>query len=357
MINNGKAPQQTTPNTTYPQRNYTVNDVINQAEGQWPFILERLGIDSSYLKKKHGPCPICGGEDRFRFDDKKRSGSFFCNNCGAGYGIKLLELFHKWKFIQAIDAVAEILRMNTGSSYSADPIHISNHLNRALENSGLSNLAKENIEKQRKKLQKMWDQARSVTSNDLVDRYLKSRSVAPKYFPTVLRFHPQVAYYNEDGVFLGNFPAMLALVQDKNNKLITLHRTYLGDGCKANVPQPKKLMTAIFEGASKGAAIQLYQPIDGKIALAEGIETALAFHMATEMPVWATVSANGMQNIILPDNITEVIIAIDNDLSGTGQKVGDKLSRRLLSEGRIVTCVMPPKAGYDFADLLAEENQ
>ncbi|MFA6304009.1 MAG: toprim domain-containing protein, partial [Legionella sp.] len=87
------------------------------------------------------------------------------------------------------------------------------------------------------------------------------------------------------------------------------------------------------------------------------IETALALHAAIQIPVWATVSATGMESIIIPDDVTEVIIAIDKDANGRGQIAGSKLSKRLLSEGRIVTRLMPSTVGYDFADLLVEENQ
>lgn len=34
---------------------------------------------------------MCGGSDRFRFDDKEGRGTWFCNQCGAGDGLKLVE--------------------------------------------------------------------------------------------------------------------------------------------------------------------------------------------------------------------------------------------------------------------------
>ncbi|MFA6303147.1 MAG: primase-helicase zinc-binding domain-containing protein, partial [Legionella sp.] len=275
MTSKAQASQQTMPITTFSQHNYTAKEVIKKAEGYWPYILENLGIEASYLKNKHGPCPVCGGKDRFRFDNKAGTGSFFCNHCGAGRAIKLLMLFHQWSFKLAIEAVAKILNINAGS-YSTASIHISNHLKKAFENNGLLALANESINKQRKKLKKIWNQSLSVSSDDPVSRYLKARGVLPNDVPKVLRFHPQLAYYDGDSVFIGNFPAMLALVQNENNELITLHRTYLGDSCKADVKSPKKLMSAIFEGATRGAAIKLYEPVDGKLILAEGIETALA---------------------------------------------------------------------------------
>ncbi|TAJ88609.1 MAG: hypothetical protein EPO10_01440 [Reyranella sp.] len=35
-------------------------------------------------------CSICGGKDRFRFDDKGVEGTWFCNQCRAGTGIILV---------------------------------------------------------------------------------------------------------------------------------------------------------------------------------------------------------------------------------------------------------------------------
>ncbi len=52
---------------------------IERARGRWSEILPRLGIDARFLRNRHGPCPLCGGKDRFRFDDRDGSGSYFCN--------------------------------------------------------------------------------------------------------------------------------------------------------------------------------------------------------------------------------------------------------------------------------------
>ena len=49
------------------------------AQGRWYGILTQLGIDSAFLKNTHGPCPACGGQDRFRYDDKDGHGTYYCN--------------------------------------------------------------------------------------------------------------------------------------------------------------------------------------------------------------------------------------------------------------------------------------
>jgi putative DNA primase/helicase len=72
------------------------SDTVTRARGRWPEILSALGIGISFLKNKHGPCPLCGGKDRFRFDNKDRTGSYFCNQCGSGSGIVMLRKLHDW---------------------------------------------------------------------------------------------------------------------------------------------------------------------------------------------------------------------------------------------------------------------
>ena len=46
-----------------------VSDVVAAASGHWPELLAAVGIDIP-PRGKHGPCPVCGGKDRFRLDDQ-----------------------------------------------------------------------------------------------------------------------------------------------------------------------------------------------------------------------------------------------------------------------------------------------
>ena len=66
-----------------------VTDTVKQACGHWPRILPALGM--KVIKNRHQACPVCGGADRFCFDDKERRGTWYCNQCGAGDGLKLVE--------------------------------------------------------------------------------------------------------------------------------------------------------------------------------------------------------------------------------------------------------------------------
>lgn len=75
---------------------YDKDEVLLKATGMWPHLLQQLtGLDSSVFSKKHQPCPMCGGTDRFRFDDNRNTrgdGGYICNpavGCGAGDGLSL----------------------------------------------------------------------------------------------------------------------------------------------------------------------------------------------------------------------------------------------------------------------------
>ena len=59
----------------------TITDLTN---GRWPDLLMQLaGLTPDQLTDTHQPCPLCGGEDRYRFDDLDGTGSWYCNQCGG----------------------------------------------------------------------------------------------------------------------------------------------------------------------------------------------------------------------------------------------------------------------------------
>lgn len=328
------------------------NPLIEQARWQWFFILESAGIDASYLTNKHGPCPMCGGKDRFRFDDKEGRGTYICTQCDAGNGVTFLMRYRDWSFQETTNFIDDVLNGGTG----VEPI--SDILKR---NSIVQQASKKQVDLQfkRKQLNTIWSQSKPITHGDPVDRYLRARGIALELYPSCLRHHPNLFYYDDEkGMVIGKFPAMIGMIQASDGKRVTLHQTYLGDGCKAYVPKPKKLMSPVIPGSILGGAIRLCTPAPNKaLVSAEGIETALAVHLATDLPVWATVSATGMERLILPPEINNVVIAADNDYSGRGQQAAANLAFRLISEGRHVKTIMPPKKGQDFADLLLEEEE
>jgi len=144
---------------------------------------------------------------------------------------------------------------------------------------------------------------------------------------------------------------MIGSIRTVAGDLMSLHRTYIQDGKKAPVYSPKKIMTPVIAGGISGCAVQLYKPTD-ELIIAEGIETSLALFIATGLPVWSTVSAHGMAQVNIPDQVRKLTIAADNDENGTGQRAADQLALRYRD---IETKIMiPPTVGTDWLDVLLE---
>ncbi|MCS6304899.1 MAG: DUF3987 domain-containing protein [Nitrospira sp.] len=83
--------------------------VRDAARGRWRDILGRLGIAVPPTPMQHGPCPECGGKDRFRFDDLDGRGTWYCNQCvpKAGDGIALVQNIFDCEFREALELVAD----------------------------------------------------------------------------------------------------------------------------------------------------------------------------------------------------------------------------------------------------------
>jgi len=69
-----------------------IDRALTDCQGRWRDILHGYGCQLP-SGRNHGPCPLCGGKDRFRFDDKDGRGTWFCNHCGSAGGLKLLSLY------------------------------------------------------------------------------------------------------------------------------------------------------------------------------------------------------------------------------------------------------------------------
>lgn len=97
---------------------YEWSEVSPKMVGNWEnAILAINGLDlRQYHHKKHYPCPMCGGSDRFRYDDRRPkskspdgSGGYFCNNCGGGDGMKLFQGVTGMNFHEAVNALGRFV--------------------------------------------------------------------------------------------------------------------------------------------------------------------------------------------------------------------------------------------------------
>lgn len=307
-----------------------LNDIHVMTNGKWAGILREMGIPSDYLRKKHGPCPMCGGKDRFRFDDKEGRGTWYCSQCGAGDGFSLLEKIKGWGFRQVATEVSRICG-------HVEPVKTRTR----------------SIESIRGSLNNTWDTSRRIRKGDPVDTYLTQRGIGLDQYPSELRCHRKLSYFDGKEL-IGKFPAMVGRILDAQGKPASLHRTYLKDGQKAPVDSPKKVMEPIR--TIKGGAIRLFPVID-TLAVAEGIETALAVYKRCDLPVWATISAGGMESLVVPAPVREILIFADNDANGVGQKAANALASRMRAEGRQVEIYLPTTTGNDWLDEFTHSHQ
>jgi hypothetical protein len=96
------------------------NAIRQQACGRWRDILSGLGLNLPSTATQHGPCPACGGKDRFRFDDRNGRGTWFCNQCTpqAGDGFALIQNVRNCDFHRALELVAGEMDHSPSNRYS-----------------------------------------------------------------------------------------------------------------------------------------------------------------------------------------------------------------------------------------------
>ena len=301
-----------------------MNHTADAATGRWPGILEALGVDPKYLRDRHGPCPICSGKDRFRFDDKG-GGMFFCTHCGAGNGFKLLKLLYGWGFREAAAKVDEVL--GTVQEFPQREV--------------LSQ------EQKLKNIRELLQKAHHLTPDSPAGKYLSRR--CPGVDLETLRDLRQTSFCKHRS---GDFhPALLAIVRGAKGEGLTVHRTYLDkDGFKAKVEPAKMTMPGL---PMRGGAIRLGAP--GKhLGIAEGIETALCAGSLFGLPVWAALSAAMLEAWEPPAGVEAVTVFGDNDESFTGQRAAFALAFRLRAAGLTVQVQIPDPVGWDWADVAAK---
>lgn len=273
------------------------------ATGKWRGILLDLGVPAEMLVNRHGPCPMCGGKDRFRFDNKEGSGSFICSHCGGGDGMRLAELFTGKAFAEVasdIDRIVGNLKPDVPGKPDLGP------------------------EEMARAIREVAALCQPVAEGDLVSRYLASRGICGPV-PDVLRFASRLRD-GEGGVR----PAMVASVRDASGKAVTLHRTFLrpDGGAKAEMATPRKLMPGPLPDV---IAVRL-APAGETLGVAEGIETALAASIMSGLPVWACLTAGFMAKFVPPEGVRCVVVFADDDTSFTGQTAAYTLARRLVAK-------------------------
>src|SRR5437762_715330 len=294
-------------------------NTIDRARNRWREILPQLGIETRFLTNKHGPCPLCGGKDRYRFDDKDGSGSYYCNRCGPGVGVILLRKRHEWDFRTACDEIDRII-----GTEAAPPAPTPQKPDQR------------RAEAIRRAI------AQAVDAAVVVHAYLDRRGITAR--SPILQGHARCPYFDHDKRFVGNFPAVVAPILGPDGTLQSAHRIY-----DAEVEPRKKSLPPVTTIA--GGAVRLFEP-DEELGVAEGIETALAAHELFKVPAWAALTANGIKTFQPPRGLLRLHVFSDNDANYVGQVAAYELAHRLNRSGLTVEVHGPPIADTDWLDVL-----
>lgn len=302
---------------------------LDRAHGRWREILPQLGVDSKFLRNKHGPCPICGGKDRYRYDDKWGQGNYICgingSGCGAGTGFTMLQKFLGWPNSDILKAIDDIIGTDTDKQPPAPPKLDAQDRRRAAAIKTL--LA-------------------SVPDDEITATYLRSRGITVSS-PALIGVS-RLGYF-ADGVHVGDFPAVVAPILSPAGKAISAHRIYITDTVRKS--ERKKFMPLLSGDTLNGAAVRL-SDADEELGVAEGIETAMAAWQLYGVPVWSVLNANGLVTFKPPRTVRRVHIFGDNDESGTGQAAAWQLAASLRRSGIEAPVNIPKTVESDWNDVL-----
>jgi hypothetical protein len=187
--------------------------------------------------------------------------------------------------------------------------------------------------------------------------YLRYRGIDPVYADAELRSHPDLSH--SEG---GSFPALIGKVTDAEGEFCGVWRIYVAKNGKGKAPVEAPKMGL---GVARGGAVRI-GGVGHTIGIAEGIETALAVRQLVNeqtgitFPVWAALSANGMQSVEIPSKVFQVKIFPDHDQPtrflfvgkpSVGMTAAKGLATRLQSEGVSVNIIAPAR-GTDWLDRL-----
>lgn len=302
-----------------------VSQTVRTATGHWPVILPALGI-ALQPNGKPQPCPTCGGKDRFRFDNQDGRGTWFCNQCGAGDGLNLVEKALSLSARAAAEQVAAVMGENASA---LPPAAETGH---ALQKGG----GQDKAEAQRKtarQAQALVAAARLQTGN----AYLSAKGW-PEAETLALQGQP----LRVGGITFQPGDLLLPL-HNAGGEVVNVQLI--------NANGDKRMLAG---GQVKAACHTLNGPDNAVIWLTEGYATGLTVHGLTGETVCVALSANNLAAVAeqlrshYPD--ARLLLAADNDRSGTGQTRAAEAASRT---GGVPA--LPPTEG-DWNDVYCQQG-
>jgi len=316
-------------------------------------VLRERGILETLKKSGNGnfagPCPNCGGRDRFGVNLSKGNGGVFnCRGCLASGGdaISLVMFLDGCSFVRAVEVLAGPPPDGRGETEDQRREREQRRIERRerLEREKIEREAREAEELQNRLCycDALWRETVPLPPQAIA--YFAERRIDINAVPDQgsLRFHAQCPF---DGLTL---PCILARFTDAvTNATGGIWRRPM------TREKPKSL------GPIRRHVIRLWpdEYVELGLCLGEGIETtlsaALGFpHRRTLLqPAWAAGCADNLRNFPVLDGIEFLTVFADNDESGTGQEAAITCAQRWMEADREAEVLTPTLIG-DFNDLL-----
>ncbi|MFM0046053.1 primase-helicase zinc-binding domain-containing protein [Paraburkholderia sediminicola] len=324
---------------------------------QWISLLVTYGVAADRLTGKACACPVCGGNDRFTYDNKRGRGDWVCRQCGngkamAGDGLQLITRVNRMGLYRLMTEIDGNPSMRN-TSHAAPGAHAAPSPKRKADPAFIE-----------RRLNSMWERAHMQRDGDLTRRYLHARVPGLTAPPSKALRLGMLDYRHEKKV-IGTWPGILARFELPDGRLGTLHRTFL----ERSTPAKATIVTGDGEildnklndmtlNALKGGAVRLMEPVNGEIGVVEGLETAYAAFMEFGVPVWSCLNRVLLGQFVVPEGlgIRVVHIFVDFDhidpktRKSPGVASGVELATRLKKEGYAVFIHRPKLRGTDFCD-------
>jgi phage/plasmid primase-like uncharacterized protein len=289
--------------------------------------LKRAGVEL------FGPCPVCGGRDRFAINVRKQIWN--CRQCSVGGDvIKLVQHLDGGEFATAIATLA-------GNTVRATP--------KPVPTTRRDDRSDDDDQLRLAQADAIWRASSVLGSPDAVN-YFAKRGInihdAPDHGG--LRFHPRCLW--EGGAtpaIIGRFTTALG-----NEPRGIWRRPLTGE-------KPKTL------GPMAGCIIRLWpdEAVEQGLVIGEGVETVLAAatriqHKGTLLqPAWAACVAGNIKHFPVLSGIEALTILVDHDHADArgrhaGQEAAAACTARWSAAGREVIRLTPKALGADFNDVV-----
>lgn len=189
--------------------------------------------------------------------------------------------------------------------------------------------------------ERIWREATPIDGTP-AKAYLRARGI--RAVSRALRFHPRTPLGPKGNTQY--LPALIAAVT-MDHGLVGIHRTFLNPLRPAVPPfaNPKRALGSLASGA-----VRLFEPIDGRLGLAEGIETALAAKALTQIPCWASLGNERFGLVSIPESVRELHLFVDHDAGG--DLAEERARSAYACEYRTIVTRRPRGPGQDWNDAL-----